>query len=171
MVKCQTPNRNFCAPDGKNAALFFDLDGTIVVCQPYFDEAGDAFAHFMANRGFDREEARTAAREFNQKFLHEHGFEREVFNKAMVECYRHMVKSKRRRISAEDQLHDERIVYAIGTFPFFRAPHVFPNAAPVIGRAKHSFLLFAVSAGNREAQKYKVRQAGLDPVFDEIIIT
>jgi FMN phosphatase YigB (HAD superfamily) len=171
MVKCQTPRRNFCTPDGKNAALFVDLDGTVVVCQPYFDEAGENFAHFMSLRGFDATEAHDACREYNMKFMHEHGFERDVFPKALVAAYRHLMQKHKRRLRTDKRTLDERIVHNIGLGPFFRLPEPFPNAAAVLGRAHKGFLVFAVSMGNHEAQKYKIRQAGLDTIFDEAIIT
>jgi FMN phosphatase YigB (HAD superfamily) len=164
-------DRNYCAPSGKNAALFVDVDGTLLVCQPYFDEAAENFAHYMALRGFDPAEAREAFSHFNHNTALLEGFEREVFPKALIECYRHLVKTKRRRFSAQQRKLDERIIQNIGNGPFFRPPQMFPNAAAVLGRAHHNFLIIAVSIGNREAQKYKVRQAGLDSVFDDMVVT
>ncbi|HEY9790914.1 MAG TPA: HAD family hydrolase [Candidatus Obscuribacterales bacterium] len=171
MVKCQTPSRNFCTPDGKNAALFVDLDGTAVVCQPYFDEAAENFAHFMSLRGFDAAEARKACSEFNGSFMREHGFERDVFPRALVAAYNHLVEKDNRRLRADKRKLDERIVHNIGLGPFFRLPQLFSNCAAVLGRAHKGFLVFAVSMGNHEAQKYKIRQAGLDTIFDEAMIT
>jgi FMN phosphatase YigB (HAD superfamily) len=171
MNKCRTPNRNFCTPDGKSAALFCDIDGTTVVCQLYFDEAGENFAHYMQLRGFDYAEARAAATDFNRSFLASHGTERDVFPKALIECYRHLVKKSRRRFNSEQIKMDERIVHNIGLGPFFRSPELFPNAASALARAQHNFLIFAVTMGNREAQKHKIKQAGLEPLFDETIIT
>lgn len=171
MSQCQSMDRNFCAPNNKNAALFVDVDGTLLVCQPYFDEAAASFGYFMALRGFDPEEAKKRLKEIDFEKTEQEGFERDRFGKSLVEAYRSMVVAKRRRFTAEQKLQDEHILRLIGTGPFFREPQLFQNAAAVLGRAHHNFMIFAVSIGNREAQKYKVRQGGLDPVFDELIIT
>lgn len=169
--KCKSMDRNVCAPNGKTAALFVDVDGTLVVCQPYFDEAAANFAHYMALRGFDPEEAKRRLREIDHQKTELEGFERDRYGKSLVETYQAMVKEKRRRFSAQAKSQDEQILRHIGNGPFFRDPQTFPNAAAVLGRAHHNFLIFAVTIGNREAQKHKVRMAGLDPVFDEILIT
>lgn len=171
LSKCQSLDRNFCAPNEQNAALFVDVDGTILVCQPYFDEAAESFGYFMQLRGFDAKEAIERLREVDHEKTELEGFERDRYGKSIIETYRHMVKTKRRRFTDAQKVQDERILRQIGTGPFFREPQLFANAAAVLGRAHHNFLIFAVSIGNREAQKYKVRQAGLDPVFDELIIT
>ena len=36
---CRTASRNMCAPQNKIAALFVDIDGTVMECQKYFDRA------------------------------------------------------------------------------------------------------------------------------------
>jgi FMN phosphatase YigB (HAD superfamily) len=171
MQKCQSMDRNFCAPNEKNAALFVDVDGTILVCQPYFDEAAESFGYFMALRGFDKEQAKARLAQVDHEKTEREGFERDRFGKSLIDAYRSLVKEKRRRFTVDQQKQDEIILRQIGMGPFFREPQLFANAAAVLGRAHHNFLIFAVSIGNREAQKYKVRQAGLDPVFDELIIT
>lgn len=170
-TRCQTPDRNYCSANGKIAALFVDIDGTTVVCQPYFDETADNFAYFMRLRGFDPSEARALLKDIDHAKTELEGFERDRYGRSLIECYNTMVKSKRRRFTAAARQEDERILRSIGMAPYFRQPEVFPNAAPVLGRAHHSFLILAVSIGNREAQKFKVRQAGLDPVFDYLVIT
>jgi FMN phosphatase YigB (HAD superfamily) len=164
-------DRNFCAPNNKNAALFVDLDGTTVVCQPYFDEARASFLYFMKLRGLDAQTAVGLVAEIEKANAETEGFEREMLGKAYVDCYLEMVKNKKRRFTEAVRLEDTRILRNIATGPFFRTPQLFPNAAAVLGRAHHNFLMFAISIGNREAQKYKVRQAGLDPVFDEPVVT
>lgn len=169
--RCQTPDRNYCAPNGKIAALFVDIDGTTVVCQPYFDETGESFEYFMKLRGFDGAEARQLLRDIDHAKTEAEGFERDRYGRSLLDCYRQMVAKKRRRFTPQQKANDERILLSLGMAPYFREPLVFPNAAPVLGRAHHSFLILAVSIGNREAQKFKVRQAGLDPVFDHLFIT
>lgn len=168
---CRTPSRNFCAPGDRRAALFVDVDGTILVCQPYFDAAHANFGHFMKLRGFDPEESIRLLREIDHSATEAVGFERDRFGKSLVECYDRMRKLKNKRFRADDAALDRQICENIGRAPFFREPELFPNAAAVLGRAHHSFLIFAVTIGNREAQKYKVHQSGLKPVFDELIIT
>ena len=171
MSQCQTMDRNFCSPNGQNAALFVDVDGTILVCQPYFDEAAESFAYFMKRLGFDPNEAVSRLREIDFVKTEKEGFERDRYGRSLIDCYNQLVKQHRRRFSPEQVVQDHRILRYIGSGPFFREPQQFPNAAAVLGRAHHNFLMFAVSIGNREAQKFKVRQAGLDPMFDELIVT
>ena len=170
-IQCRTADRNFCAPGGKIAALFVDVDGTILVCQPYFDQAHANFAHFMKLRGFDPDESLKMLREIDHASTEKVGFERDRFGKSLVEAYEHMRRAKRKRFKPEEIEQDRQICENIGRAPFFREPELFANAATVLGRAHHNFMIFAVTIGNREAQKYKVRQAGMQPVFDELIIT
>lgn len=169
---CRSADRNFCAPRGKIAALFVDVDGTILVCQPYFDEANASFAYYMGLRGFNSEEAVKILREIDHANTEKVGFERDRFGRSLVEAYdRLRQQNKRRRFTADQIRYDRQICENIGRAPFFREPELFPNAAAVLGRAQHNFMIFAVTIGNREAQKYKVRQAGLNRLFDELIIT
>lgn len=165
--KCQVPGRNFCAPNGKIAALFVDIDGTISVCEPYFEEAKQRFGYFMSLRGFDRAEAIKLVREIELAYIEKHGFERDALGTAMVKAYRRLA----RRMGIRTNKFDRGICEDIGRSPYFREPELFPNAAAVLGRAHHNFRIIAVTIGNREAQKYKVRQAGLATVFDDMIIT
>src|SRR3990167_3565870 len=165
--KCQVPGRNFCAPRGKVAALFVDIDGTILVCERNFRRAKRRFGYYMTKLGFDGGRAIELAREYELKYIHKHGFERDALAKSMVWAYRQLCKEK----GVACSVSDVEICEDIGRSPFFREPELFPNAAPVLARAFHSFRMIAVTIGNREAQKYKIRQAGLATVFDDIIIT
>jgi len=117
--------------------------------------------------GFDKKHAIEVFREIELQTVKSAGFERENFRKVMVAAYSQLCKEKGKR-RTRDIIG---ICEDMGNSPFFRDPKLFPNAAPVLGRAHHNFLVIAVSIGNREAQKYKIRQGGLDPVFDRIIIT
>lgn len=170
---CRTNKRNFCADvDGhKIAALFVDLDGTILKCKIYFDEAIADFGYFMKKRGFNEQEAIHVLHEVDREFAEASGFERDTFGKSLVEAYDRVRKQSRKRFRKEDILRDRSICANIGRGPFFREPELFPNAAPVLVRAWHNFMLLAVTMGNHEAQKYKIRQAGLKSVFDDVLIT
>ncbi len=165
--RCRTPGRNFCAPGGKIAALFVDVDGTIAVCQPYYEEARACFGYFMSLLGFDREEAIALSQKLDREYTETHGFERDHFGITLVDAYTQLCKARKVR-------RNKRAIEVcenIGRAPFFREPELFPNAAAVLARAHHNFRMFAITIGNREAQKYKVRQAGLDAIFDELIVT
>lgn len=165
--KCQVPGRNFCAPNGKIAALFVDIDGTVVECEPYFEEAKQRFGYYMERCGFDRELALKTVRAIELGFIERHGFAREALARAMVKTYRQLCRGK----GVSPSKHDLGICADIGGSPFFREPVVFANATAVLARAHHNFRIIAVTIGNREAQKYKIRQAGLATVFDDIIVT
>lgn len=170
-TKCHTPDRNFCLPDGLIAALFIDVDGTMLECQKYFDLASADFAYFMGLRGFDSAEARTMLSTVDHARTEIEGFERDRFGNSMVEVYTALLKKSRRRFKPAMIESDTRILLALGQSPYFRTPKLFENCAAVLGRAHHSFRMFAVTIGNREAQKYKVRQAGLESLFDGLIVT
>lgn len=172
-INCRTTGRNFCAtPDGhKIAALFVDVDGTILRCQCYFEEAIADFGYLMSLRGFDEKDAIRVLREVDHEYSEKAGFERDVFGRCLVEAYDRLRQSSRRRFRESDVAQDRRLCENIGRAPFFREPELFPNAAPVLNRAWHNFMLFAVTIGNREAQKYKIKAAGLGQVFDEILVT
>ncbi len=164
---CQTPDRNMCAPDGKLAALFVDVDGTLIVCQPYFDAAMEEFAELMKLCGFDRQEARETLHNVYYGSMPHRGFERHKFAEGIAEAYHVLAKKhkiRRRPIIAN-------ICERIGRAPFFNPPVLFEYALPVLTRARHNYMIVAVTVGNREAQKYKIRQGGLSAVFDDTIIT
>jgi hypothetical protein len=95
------------------------------------------------------------------------GFERERFPEGIIETYHHLCNEYKLGRRADILPVLERI----GNAPFFRKPELFPNALQVLARAQHNFMLIAVTVGDREVQKYKIRQGGLDTVFDETIIT
>lgn len=164
---CLVPGRNFCVPNGKIAALFVDIDGTTLVCEPYFKAAKQRFAYYMERLGFDPARALDLAQKTELAYIKKHGFECDALARAMVRTYRQLCREKGLGVNQ----HDLGICHDIGRSPYFRTPELFPNSAAVLNRAHHSFRIIAVSIGNREAQKYKIRQAGLDTVFDDIIIT
>jgi FMN phosphatase YigB (HAD superfamily) len=156
-----------CAPSGKVAALFIDVDGTIVECQPNFDAAIKRFGFLMALLGFDKKRAIAVLRETELANAKTQGFERDRFPRSIVTAYSTLCKERKIRRRQEIIA----ICEDIGNSPYFREPKLFPNVAAVLGRAHHNFMLIAVTIGNREVQKHKIRQGGLDPVFDRIIIT
>lgn len=164
---CHTPERNMCAPGGKIAALFVDIDGTVMECQKYFDSAINEFATLMALCGFEKKIARQTLEQSYYGSMPHRGFERENFGKAIAEAYGILCKTFGKRRNREVALICQRI----GSAPFFNQPELFPHALPVLTRARHNFLIVAVTVGSREAQKYKIRQSGLASVFDDIIIT
>lgn len=168
MRKCQSSDRNLCAGGDKIAALFIDIDGTCVVCQPYWDGAFTEFARLMqlAKLGtFD--EALGVLKKVYYGSMPMRGFERHRFAEALHEAYVELCQAKRKK---QDPIIVE-LCKSIGSRPFFRKPEVFDHCLPVLARARHNFLLVAVTVGDREAQKYKIRQAGLDALFDHTIIT
>lgn len=168
MRKCQSADRNLCAGDDKIAALFIDIDGTCVVCQPYWDGAFAEFSKLMllCKLGTE-EEALEILRKVYYGSMPMRGFERARFGEALHEAYAELCLSKRKK---QDPVIVE-LCKSIGSRPFFRKPEVFDHCLPVLARARHNFLLVAVTVGDREAQKYKIRQAGLDALFDHTIIT
>lgn len=165
--KCRFPDRNFCAPDGKIAVLFVDVDGTTSKCQPYFDGAIDEFATLMALCGFSRKLAKETLEQTYYGSMPARGFDRGKLSEAITEAYVKLCRMHKRRVRKDIKAICDRI----GSAPFFRDPEMFPNAVAVLGRARHNFYLIAVTVGNREAQKWKIRQGGLDAVFDEVIVT
>jgi len=165
--KCRTTGRNYCAPGGKIAALLVDLDGTLVKCQKHFDSAKKRFALLMSRLGFDGEKVREYAQKIELRHLEEHGFERHALACSFVKAYRKACREK--SVKAEwDIVEDCR---DIGDSPFFQMPELFPDAAQVLNRAQHNFFIIAVTIGDRDAQSYKVKKAGLRTIFDQIIIT
>jgi FMN phosphatase YigB (HAD superfamily) len=165
--KCKTPGRNLCTPSGKIAALFIDLDGTVVECEPYFESARERFGFLMQLCGFDKKHAIATLKAVDLANSQTLGFDREKFPMSLVEAYSKLCKEngRRRRREVIEMCED------IGNSPYFRDPKVFRHAAAVLNRARHNFYLVVVTMGNREVQKHKIRQGGLDSIFDELIIT
>lgn len=166
--KCNLPGRNLCAPGDTIAALFVDIDGTCTVCQPYFDGALNEFGALMELAGLT---TKASAVKVIEKVYYgsmpQRGFERWRLGEAIEEAYLELCKLK--GVKPKKDLMS--ICHSIGSRPFFRQPEVFPNCIPVLTRASHNFFLVAVTVGDREAQKHKIRQAGLDAIFDQTIIT
>lgn len=164
--KCHTPGRNYCAPNGKIAALFVDVDGTIMECQPYYDGAIAEFATLMSLCGFDRKKAEDTLKRVYYGSMPHRGFERHRLAEAIVEAYGVMCKEHKKRRRKDVIAICERI----GSAPFFRRPRLFENALAVLSRARKQFYIIAVTVGDREVQNYKIRQGGLDAIFDDKII-
>ncbi len=164
---CHTPERNMCAPDGKFAALFVDIDGTVMECQPYFDAAVEEFAKLMTLCGFSRLTAKQTLNAVYYGSMPHRGFERHKFGLALAEAYKTLCRENGRRPNKTVR----NICSRIGMAPFFNAPVLFSNVLPVLTRAQHNFLIIAVTVGDREVQKYKIRQGGLSSIFDDEIIT
>jgi FMN phosphatase YigB (HAD superfamily) len=166
-VNCKVPGRNFCAPGGKVSALFVDVDGTIMVCDPYFKAAEQRYRYLMSKEGFDPDQALKLAKSLYFDYMKVNGVERDQLALAMADAYKKLCQKAKTKVVTEVAGMCEDI----GNSPFFRKPEVFENAAPVLNRARHNFMIIGVTMGNREAQKHKIRQAGLDAVFDHYIIT
>jgi len=168
---CIVGDRNLCTPSGKIAALLIDLDGTTVVCQPYFDEAAEEFATFMSFIGVPKQVAHdTLAKVYSGSMPHR-GFERERFPEALIETYELLASAHTLTVQPEDIENVRSILKGIGSAPYFRKPKLFPHAMEVLNRAHDRFMLIAVTVGDYEVQEYKIRQAGLDKLFDYRIIT
>lgn len=164
---CHSADRNMCCPGGKIAALFVDIDGTAMLCQPYFDGAFEEFATVMELLGVPKETSKKALGDIYYGSMPHRGFERERFPEGIVETYHHLCAEHK----LEPRADILPVLERIGNAPFFRKPELFPHALQVLTRAQHNFKLIAVTVGDREVQKYKIRQGGLDAVFDETIIT
>ena len=164
MKNCRTADRNICAPGNKIAALFVDIDGTVMKCQQYFDDAENEFWSLC---GFNPNHARKVLKDVYYGSMPHRGFENHRFAEALAEAYH--------RICRENGKRRDKLVSAIckriGSAPFFNKPELFDDVMPVLTRAKHNFLIIAVTVGSRDPQKYKIRQGGLSAVFDDIIIT
>ena len=156
-----------CCPGGKIAALFVDIDGTAMICQPYFDGAFEEFATVMELLGVPRDASKKALGDIYYGSMPHRGFERERFPEGIIETYHHLC-TEHKLTPRVDILP---VLERIGNAPFFRKPELFANALQVLTRAQHNFKLIAVTVGDREVQKYKIRQGGLDAIFDETIIT
>ncbi len=167
ITPCHSADRNMCCPGGKIAALFVDIDGTAMLCQPYFDGAFEEFATVMELVGVPKDAAKKALGDIYYGSMPHRGFERERFPEGIIETYQHLCKEHK----IEPRADILPVLERIGNAPFFRKPELFPNALQVLTRAQHNFMLIAVTVGDREVQKYKIRQGGLDAIFDETIIT
>ncbi len=159
-------DRNLHLPNGKLAALFVDIDGTILECEPYFHEAKTRFVYLMKLIGFEQKQAEEILHRHDHYRMQAGSFHYDIFGDAMIDAYHELCQTENKAID-NDILG---ICRDLGRGPFYRQPVLFKDAGPVLNRARHNFLIFAVSLGTREVQKYKIRQAGLDSVFDEIII-
>jgi FMN phosphatase YigB (HAD superfamily) len=168
---CVIDDRNLCTPSGKLAALMVDMDGTTVVCQPYFDEAFEEFGTFMSLIGVPKEVALEGLRKIYYGSMPFRGFERERFPEALIECYEHLAAEHSLNVPTSEVDNVHSILKGIGSAPVFRKPKLFPNAVEELTRAHDRFLLVAVTVGDFEVQQYKIRQAGLDKLFDDRIIT
>jgi FMN phosphatase YigB (HAD superfamily) len=155
--------------NGKYYVIFIDVDGTLVACEPLFQRARENFVFLMEQLGFDPAVAHKMIADIDLKNAKAVGFERDRFPLSMVEAYRELCKQFRAGAEPEERVIE--LCMDIGNSPFFQAPEVFANALPVLERASEYFLLVAVTMGNREAQEYKIHQAGFGGLFDELIIT
>lgn len=167
MQTCRTADRNICAPEEKISALFVDIDGTVMKCQQYFDDAENEFCKLMALCGFNPRHARSVLKQVYYGSMPHRGYEDHRFAEALVEAYHRICREKKKR---RDKLVTA-ICTRIGSAPFFNKPELFNDVHQVLNRARHNFMIVAVTVGSRDPQKHKIRQGGLSSVFDDIIIT
>ena len=122
---CIIGERNLCTPNGKIAALLIDMDGTTVVCQPYFDEAAEEFATFMSFIGVTKDVARETLRKVYSGSMPHRGFERERFPEALIETYELLAGNHAVSVPPEDIENVRSILKGIGSAPYFRKPKLF----------------------------------------------
>ncbi len=165
--KCRVPGRNYCAPGGKIAALLVDLDGTLVRCQKNFDSAKRRYQKLMNMCGLNGRAVRKLAQKIELEHIEKNGFVRQALAVSMVKAYRQacLEAGKKPESWIIETCQD------IGDRPFFRKPELFDDAAQVLTRVHHNFFIIAVTIGDRAAQQYKIKQAGLRAIFDDIIVT
>jgi FMN phosphatase YigB (HAD superfamily) len=163
--------RHFAAPDGNELyALFVDLDGTALVCRPYFQEATRAFKRFMTELGVNGQEAAKTLEQHDNLNLEHKGFGREPYRKTMLTAYKALTKKHGLKFSDSRMEDHKLIVSGIAKLPFFREPELFPNVVRVLQDARKYFLIIGVTGGSDDAQSHKVREAGLKVVFDHVAI-
>jgi FMN phosphatase YigB (HAD superfamily) len=171
-LKCFAEQRDLLTPSGKLAVLGIDMDGTTIECQPYFDEAFDEFALLMELLGVPREESIAALKRIYYGTMPHRGFERHRFPEALVETYNDLRrKFSLNQVSSEKEDIFYSLLKGIGSAPFFRKPKLFADCMQVLAEAHERFMLVAVTVGDYEAQLFKIRQSGLEKLFDDRIIT
>lgn len=171
-LKCFAEQRDLITPNGKLAVLCVDMDGTTIECQPYFDEAFDEFAILMGLLGVPELESQNALKRIYYGSMPHRGFERHRFPEALVETYRDLRdKFNLTQVSPEQEDKFFSLLKGIGSAPFFRKPKLFADCVQVLTQAHERFLLVAVTVGDYEAQLFKIRQSGLEKLFDDRIIT
>lgn len=171
-LKCFAEQRDLITPNGKLAVLCIDMDGTTIECQPYFDEAFLEFSLLMGLLGVPQEESTEALKRIYYGSMPHRGFERHRFPEALVETYENLKeKFNLTGITDEQENTFHSLLKGIGSAPFFRRPKLFTDCLQVLSRAHERFLLVAVTVGDYEAQLFKIRQSGLEKLFDDRIIT
>lgn len=171
-LKCFAEQRDLITPNGKLAVLCIDMDGTTIECQPYFDEAFLEFSLLMGLLGVPQEESTEALKRIYYGSMPHRGFERHRFPEALVETYENLKeKFNLTGITDEQENTFHSLLKGIGSAPFFRRPKLFNDCLQVLSRAHERFLLVAVTVGDYEAQLFKIRQSGLEKLFDDRIIT
>lgn len=171
-LKCFAEQRDLVTPNGKLAVLCIDMDGTTIECQPYFDEAFEEFALLMSLLGIDHQDATDALKRIYYGSMPHRGFERHRFPEALVETYQALKQQfNLTSIPPEKEEIFRSLLKGIGSAPFFRRPKLFADCMQVLTRAHERFLLVAVTVGDYEAQLFKIRQSGLEKLFDDRIIT
>ncbi|HNB14897.1 MAG TPA: hypothetical protein PLC15_05930 [Candidatus Obscuribacter sp.] len=171
-LKCFAEQRDLITPNGKLAVLCIDMDGTTIECQPYFDEAFEEFALLMSLLGVPHEESTNALKRIYYGSMPHRGFERHRFPEALVETYEDLRKRfNLTQVPDQQAEHFRSLLKGIGSAPFFRRPKLFADCIQVLTQAHERFLLVAVTVGDYEAQLFKIRQSGLEKLFDDRIIT
>lgn len=173
------PNRNCSVSCDKDAngqakekfAIFVDIDGTLVVCEPYYVGAKDRFAKLMSLLGYDSNEALDLVKKIDLAKVRSDeykttAFERHRLEDAMVESYEQLAKKSKVKVDPDivEMCRD------IGQRVFFREPEVFQNVRHVLERAHERFEIIALTIGNLQAQMYKLEQAGLSQYFDDVTV-
>jgi hypothetical protein len=117
--------------------------------------------------GLNGRAVRKLAQKIELEHIEKHGFQRQALAISMAKAYRQACREAGKK--PENWIVET--CRDIGDRPFFQKPELFKDAAQVLTRVHHNFFIIAVTIGDRDAQQYKIKQAGLRAIFDDVIVT
>ena len=146
--------------------IIFDGDDTLWETMPLYTKAKNKYFQLMKNEGVGYESFADRFEGIDNDNVSKYGFSRLRFPQSMVDAYRDACCRCARVADADI----ENEVRRIGESVFSEPVLLLDSAKEVVEQLRNDFRLVLVTKGDREVQKQRITQSGLEYCFDATYI-
>lgn len=149
--------------------IIFDLDDVLMMTIQWYWARWEMFKYVMSQLGFGQYEHEIidTLNSIDGANVERNGFEPEAFGWAMGETYGHYCAMEGRVPDEETR----KAIEDIGHSVFVHRPILYPGVKEALGRLREGgHVLYCITKGDVPNQTRKVREAGLEAYFEEVIV-
>ena len=155
----------------KKQTILFDLDDTLIHCNKYFTSTIDQFASQMDTwfniYSVTEEQIKQKQLEIDLVSVNNHGFQTDRFPQSLVNTYGFFSQQTKRPVQKQELDWLSELGYSV----FEQAYEPFPNVSEILNNLKENgHELFLYTGGDVCVQERKIKNAGLEPFFEDIFI-